>query len=103
MKVIYNAISKTLVEDCKEPKNARILSLWLTVTSLVNISGINISSGLGIKPGTKLLGLNDKSKTALRNRLSEVKYLIIDDLLKVSSNLWTNTDSRLRKTIMLIS
>ena len=30
--------------------------------------------GLGIKHGTKLLGLNDKCKAALRNRLSEVNF-----------------------------
>ena len=46
--------------------------------SAVNIGGTTIHSGLGIKLGTKLLGLNEKSKAALRNRLSEVKLLIID-------------------------
>ena len=35
---------------------------------------------IGIKPGTKVLGLNDKSKAALRNRSSDVKFLIIDGL-----------------------
>ena len=32
---------------------------------------------------TNLLGLNEKSKAALRNRLSEVKLLIIDELSMV--------------------
>ena len=36
---------------------------------MVNIGGTTIRSGLGIKPGTKLLGLNDKSKAALRIKL----------------------------------
>ena len=40
----------------------------------INIGGTTIHSGLGIKPGTKVLGLNDKSKATFRNRLSEVIY-----------------------------
>ena len=72
-----------------------------TGISAVNIGGTTIHSGLGIKPGAKLLGLNDKSKAALRNRLSEVKFLIIDELSMVSSDLWTDTDSRLGKKFMM--
>ena len=37
-----------------------------------------MNSGLGVKPETELLDLHDKSKTALRNTLSEVKLLNID-------------------------
>ena len=43
--------------------------------------------GLGIEHGTKLLGLNDKSNAALRNRLSEVKFLIMNELYMISSDL----------------
>ena len=39
-----------------------------TGISAVNIGRTTIHSGLGIKPGAKLLGLNDKSKAALINR-----------------------------------
>ena len=46
---------------------------------MVNIDGTIIHSGFGIKPGTKLLGLNDKSKAALRNRLSEVKLSVFSN------------------------
>ena len=62
---------------------------------MVNINRTTIHSGLGIKPGTKLLGSNDKSKVDLRNRLSEVKLLIIDELSMVTSDLWTDNDPRL--------
>ena len=51
---------------------------------------MNIHSGLGIKLGTKLHALNDKSKRALRNRISEVKSLVIDKLSIVLSDFWTN-------------
>ena len=76
MKVIYNAISKTLLYHY--PERHRVLLLGPTGMSAVNVCGTTIHSGLGIKPGIKLLGLNNKSKAALRNKLPEVKFLIID-------------------------
>ena len=51
-----------------------LLLLGPTEKSVTNIGGTIINSGLGIKPGRKLLGLKDKSKAALRNRLQEVKF-----------------------------
>ena len=50
VKVIYNAISKTLLYHCK--------NLELTRISVVNIVGTTTYSDLGIKSGTNLLGLN---------------------------------------------
>ena len=55
--------------------------------SPVNAGETTTHSGLGIKPETKLLGLNDKSKAALRNTLSEVKFLVTDEICMVSSEL----------------
>ena len=87
--MIYNVISKTLLYHCKDPEKPKLLSLGPKGISAVNIGGPTTHSGLGVKPGTNLLGLNDKSKAALRNRLSEVKLLKIDELSMVSSDLWT--------------
>ena len=87
MKGIYSAISKTLFYHCKDPEKLRVFLLGPTGISAANIGETTIHSGLGIKPGIKLLGLNDKSKAALRNRLSEVKFLIVDELSMVSSHL----------------
>ena len=95
VKVKYNTISKTLLYHCKDPDKLKVLLLGPTGISAVNIGGTNIDFGLRIKPGTRLLGLNDKTKAALRNRLSEVKLLIMDELSMVSSDLWTDIDSRL--------
>ena len=78
VKVIYNAISKTLPYHCKDPDKPRVLLLGPTEISAVNIGRTTIHSGLGIKPGTELFRLNKKSKAALGNRLSESKFLIID-------------------------
>ena len=80
MEVIYNDQSKTLHYHCKDPEKPRVLLLGPTGISALNRGGITINSGYGIKPGTKLLGLNDKSEVALRNRLSGVKLLTIDEL-----------------------
>ena len=68
----------------------------------VNIGGTTIHPGLGIKPGIRLLGFNDKSKAFSRNKLPEVKFLIIDDLSVASSDLWVDINSRLQEIFMII-
>ena len=106
MKVIYNVISKHCFIIVRTLRNQEFFQLQgyqgLTGISTVNIGGTTIHSGLAIKPGTKLLGLNNKSKAVLINRLSEVKVLIIDELSMVSSGLWTDIDSRLGEIFMMI-
>ena len=57
---------------------------------------------LELKLDQKLLGLNDKSKVAVRNTLPEVKSLIRDELPMSLSDLWTNIDSRLGEVFMTI-
>ena len=97
VKAIYGVISKTLLYHCQEPEKPRVFLLGPTGTSAENIGGTTIHSGLAIKLGTKLLGLNNKSKVALRNTVSEVKLLIIDELsmdrygLKVGSNIYDDS------------
>ena len=95
VKVIYNAISKTLLHHCKDLEKLGVLSLGPTGISAVNIVGTVIHSGLETKSGTKLLDLNDTFKVALRYRLIRLKFLIIDELFTVSSDLWTEIDSSL--------
>ena len=102
MKVIHNAISKSLLYDCKDPEKPRVLLIGPTGISAVNIGDTTIHSGVGIKPGIKLLVLNDKSKAALRNKLLEVEFLIINELSIVASDLWTDIDSRLGKILMMV-
>ena len=70
--------------------------------SAVNRGGNTIHFGLGLKPVTKLLGLNEKSKAVTKNRLSEVTLLTIDKFSMVSSNLWIAIDSRLGEIFMRI-
>ena len=93
---------KTVLDHCKVPEKPRALLLGPRGISAVNLGGTIIHAGLGIKSGTKLLGLNAISKDALRNRLLDVKFFIIDELSMVSSNLWTGIDSRLGEIFMMI-
>ena len=58
VKIIYNAISKTLLYHCKYPEKSRVLLLGPNWISAVNIGRTTINSGLAIKTGTHLLGLN---------------------------------------------
>ena len=102
VKVIYNTISKTLFHHCKEPEKPNVLLLGPAGIPGVNIGGTTIHSGLGIKPGTKLLGVNHRYKASLRNSLSEVKLLIIDELSLVSSDLWTDVESILGEIFIMI-
>ena len=102
VKVLYNAISKALLWQCEDPEKSRVLLPEPTGISAANIGENTIDSDLGIKPGIKLLGLKDKSKVTLRNRLSEVKLLIIDELFIVSSELSRDINSSLGEIFMMI-
>ena len=82
-------------------KKERVLLLEHTGILIENI-GFIIHSGLAITPGTKLLGLNHKSRAALRNIPSEVIFLAIDVLFMISSDLWTDIDPRLGAIFMMI-
>ena len=74
--VKYNDISKAFLYHCKDPEKSRILLLGPKQIPVGKIGGSIIHSGFGIKAGTKLLDLNDKSKVDLRNRSSEVMNLL---------------------------
>ena len=71
-----------------------------TGISAVNIGGTTIHSGLGIKPGVKLLGLSDKMKASLRNKLAEVKMVTIDEFPMISSDLFFKINARLLEIFM---
>ena len=100
MKTIYQVVSKELLYHSKEPDKPCVVLLGPTGISTVNIGGTTIHSGLGIKPGVKLLGLSDKMKASLRNKLSEVKMVIIDEFSMVSSDLFFKINARLLEFFM---
>ena len=91
-----------MLYHCKYPEKPGVILFRSAEMSAVKIGGTTIHSNLGIKPGTKLLGLYDESKAALKNRLAEVKCLIINELSMVSNDLWTDIASRLGEIVMVI-
>ena len=90
-----------MLYHCRDPKKPKFLLLEPTGISAVNIGRSTFNSGLGIKSGTKVLGLNDKFKVALK---WVVRGEIINngELSMVSSDLWTD-DSVLEEIFMMIS
>ena len=50
----------------------------------MNTNGTTTHSGLGSNVESKLYPLNDQQSAALRNKLSEVKLIIIDEISMVS-------------------
>ena len=61
-------------------KKASVLLLAPTGISAVSIGGTTIHSALGIRPGAKLNGLSKRAKAAIRNKLSEVKLIMFDEI-----------------------
>ena len=94
---MYNPVSKILLSSFKEWVNFRFFLLEPTGISAANIGGTAIHSALEIKPEAKLSGFSDKANASLRNELSEVKLLMIDEISLVSGDLWTDIDARLTK------
>ena len=77
----------------------RILLLVRTGVAAININETTIHSGLGINAGSKLYSLNDKQRETLRNKLSEVRLIIIDEISMVSSVLFYQVNQRLNEII----
>ena len=92
---MYNAVSKTLLVNCKETKKSRALLLRSTGISVVNIGGTTVHFALRIKLGAKLSGLSIKGKASIRNKLSEVNLFMINEISMVFGDLWTEIGFRL--------
>ena len=88
IKTIYMSLSKVLMYKGGELDKPRILLLAPTGVAAININGTTIHSGLGINVGGKLYPLSEQHRAALRNKLSEVRLIIIDEISMVSSVLF---------------
>ena len=78
-----------------DPDKPRILLLGPTGIAAININGTTVHSGLGIFTDGKLQKLSDKHKASLRNKLSDVRLIIIDEISMVSSDLFCKIHARL--------
>ena len=95
MKTIFQTFTKTLLYHSDNPEKVRVLLLGPTGISAVNINGTTIHSGLGITSHGKYNKLGHKQKAYLRNKLSELKIIIIDEISMVSCELFYQVHSRL--------
>ena len=86
VKTIYQTISEESLYHSKEPDKPRVLLLGPIGISAINIGGTTIHSGLGI---------SDNMKACLRNKLSEVKMVIINEISMVSSDLFFQINAQL--------
>ena len=84
IKTIFMSLSKLLSFKGGDPEKPRILILAPTGVAAVNIDGTKIHTALGINVGHKLYPLNDLQHGILRNKLSEIKFIIIDEISMVS-------------------
>ena len=79
------SISNLLSFKGSDPEKPMILILAPTGVAAINIDGTTIHTAPGINAGHKLYSLNDGQRGILRNKLSEIKFIIIDKISKVSS------------------
>ena len=77
----------------------RILLFAPIGVAAININGTTIHSGLGINVGSKLYPLNDQQRASLRNKLLEIRLVIIDEISMVSSVLFYQVNQRLNEII----
>ena len=97
IKTIFLSLNKVLGYKDGDADKPRILILAPTGVAAINFNGTTIHSGLGINVGSKLYPLNDQQRAALRNKLSEVRLIIIDEISMVSSVLFYQVNQRLNE------
>ena len=97
-KLLHQSLSKTFSYRNSELEKAKVLLLSPAGVAAINIVGITIHTDLNIPVGCfgkHLPPLSDKMRFMLRNRLSEVKVLITDEVSMVSNDLLLHIHLRL--------
>ena len=101
MKVIHQALTKTLFYGNSSVDKTKVLLMAPTGVAAINIDGTTIHTALNIPVGhfgKTLPPLNDKMKSSLRNRLSDLK-VIIDEISMVSNDLLYYVHLRLNEIL----
>ena len=88
IKAIFLPLNKVMRYKDGNADKPRILLLAPTGVAAININGATTHLGLGINIQNKLYPLNDQQRAALRNKLSEVRLIITDEISMVSSVLF---------------
>ena len=98
IKTTYKSVTKTLSYHGKELEKPYVMLLAPTGIATINIGENTIHSGLSIpvkQYGKTVPKLSDKIRSSLRNKLSEVRLLIIDEVSMVSNKLLIYIHQRL--------
>ena len=98
MKVVYQAVTKTLSYKNPTLDTPKVLILGPTGVAAINADGTTIHLAIQIPVGNfgnKLPQLSEKMKSSLSNKLCEVKLIIIDEISMVSNLLLYHIHLRL--------
>ena len=88
LKTIQMSINKLLMHKGGDLDKPIILLLAQTDVTATNIDGTTIHSALGIRAEGKFTPLSDQQRVVQRNKISEVKLMIIDDVSTISIELF---------------
>ena len=88
IKTIFLSLNEVFGYKGGDADKPRILLLAATGFAATNINETMIYSGLGFNVESKLYPLDDQQHAALRNKLSEVRLIIIDEIFMDSSLLF---------------
>ena len=78
------SLSKVLMYKGCDSEKPNILLLAPIRVAAVHINGTSIHYGLQISIRSKMFPLNERQRAILRNKLSEVKIIIIDEISMIS-------------------
>ena len=98
IKTLYQSLLKTLSYRCPDASKKQVMLIAPTGVAAVNIHGSTVHSELGIpvgRYGRCLPKLSDKMRSSLRNRLSELRVIVIDEISMVSNLLLLYINQRL--------
>lgn len=87
-KLLYQPLTKALPYINSTLEKPKVLLVAPTGVASINIDGTTIHTALDIPVGhfeKKLPCLNDKMRSSLRNKLSDLKVIIIDEISMVSN------------------
>ena len=88
---LYHTLTKALAYHARNSNDIKVLTLAPTGVAAVNVDGNTIHSALGIPVNCNysknVPKLSDKKRSMLRNKLSELCVIIIDEISMVSNKL----------------
>ena len=95
---ITHSVSKTLSYHAKDPDKCRVKNCAPTGIAACNVDGNTLHSEIGMPVGNfgkTIPKLSDKKRSGLRNKLSELHLLIVDEISMVSNKMLLYIHQRL--------